>query len=105
MTIQSLDILVCGGGYVGLSAAVALKLAAPSLDIAVIDAAPPEVWRKDQRASAIAAGARRLLSTLGVWQSIEPEAQPINEMIITDSRTSDPVRPVFLTFDGAIEDG
>jgi 2-octaprenyl-6-methoxyphenol hydroxylase len=26
-------------------------------------------------------------------------------MIITDSRTSDPVRPVFLTFDGAIEDG
>jgi 2-polyprenyl-6-methoxyphenol hydroxylase-like FAD-dependent oxidoreductase len=27
-----MDILVCGGGYVGLSAAVALKLAAPSLD-------------------------------------------------------------------------
>lgn len=105
MTTQSLDILVCGGGYVGLSAAVALKLAAPSLEIAVIDAAPPEVWRKDQRASAIAAGAKRLLTTLDVWQSIEPEAQPINEMIITDSRTSDPVRPVFLTFDGAIEDG
>ena len=54
MTTQTLDILVCGGGYVGLSAAVALKLAGPSLDIAVIDAAPPEVWRKDQRASAMA---------------------------------------------------
>lgn len=105
MSTQTLDILVCGGGYVGLSAAVALKHAAPSLDIAVIDAAPPEVWRNDQRASAIAAGARRLLSTLGVWEAIAPEAQPINEMIVTDSRTSDPVRPVFLTFGGAIEDG
>jgi 2-octaprenyl-6-methoxyphenol hydroxylase len=68
MTTTTLDILVCGGGYVGLSAAVALKLAAPSLDVAVIDAAPPEVWRKDQRASAIAAGAKRLLTTLGVWE-------------------------------------
>ena len=105
MTTQSLDTLVCGGGYVGLSIAVALKLASPSLDVAVIDAAPPEVWRKDQRASAIAAGARRLLATLGVWAAIEPEAQPINDMIVTDSRTSDPVRPVFLTFDGTIEDG
>jgi glycine/D-amino acid oxidase-like deaminating enzyme len=70
MTTTTLDILVCGGGYVGLSAAVALKLAAPSLDVAVIDAAPPKVWRKDQRASAIAAGAKRLLSQLGVWDEI-----------------------------------
>ena len=105
MTTQSLDMLVCGGGYVGLSAALAVKLAAPSLEIAVIDAAPPEVWRKDQRASAIAAGAKRLLTTLDVWREIEPEAQPINEMVVTDSRTSDPVRPVFLTFGGEIEDG
>lgn len=105
MTSHTLDILVCGGGYVGLSAAVALKASAPSLKIAVIDAAPPEVWRKDQRASAIAAAARRLLSTLGVWEAIAPEAQAINEMIVTDSRTADPVRPVFLTFDGAIDDG
>jgi 2-polyprenyl-6-methoxyphenol hydroxylase-like FAD-dependent oxidoreductase len=41
----------------------------------------------------------------GVWDEIAPEAQPINDMVVTDSRTSDPVRPVFLTFDGAIEDG
>lgn len=105
MTKKNVDILVCGGGYVGLSAAVALKLASPSLVIAVVDAAPPEVWRKDQRASAIAAGARRLLSALDVWDEIAPQAQPINEMVVTDSRTSDPIRPVFLTFDGTIEDG
>lgn len=105
MTTQRLDILVCGGGYVGLSAALAIKAAAPSLDIAVIDAAPADVWRKDQRASAIAAGAKRLLTTLDVWKVIEPEAQAINEMVVTDSRTSDPVRPVFLTFGGEIDDG
>ena len=105
MTIENLDILVCGGGYVGLSAALAIKAAAPSLDVAVIDAAPADVWRKDQRASAIAAGAKRLLTTLDVWAQIEPEAQAINEMVVTDSRTSDPVRPVFLTFAGEIETG
>ncbi|AKI02956.1 Ubiquinone biosynthesis hydroxylase, UbiH/UbiF/VisC/COQ6 family [Hoeflea sp. IMCC20628] len=105
MTTETLDILVCGAGYVGISAALAIKLATPSLNIAVIDAAPAEVWRKDQRASAIAAGAKKLLTTLDVWSSIEPEAQAINEMVVTDSRTSDPVRPVFLTFGGEIEDG
>ena len=103
MTMQKLDILVCGGGYVGLSAALAIKANAPSLDIAVIDAAPAEVWRKDQRASTIAAGAKRLLTTLGVWDAVAPEAQAVSEMIVTDSRTSDPVRPVFLTFGGEIE--
>ena len=29
----------------------------------------------------------------------------MTEMIVTDSRTSDPVRPVFLTFDGEIAPG
>ncbi len=105
MSIQQVDVLVCGGGYVGLAVAVAIKTSAPSLSVMVIDAAPEEAWRKDQRASAIAAAARRMLDTLGVWGGIESEAQPITEMIVTDSRTNDPVRPVFLTFDGATADG
>lgn len=105
MPSKTVDMLVCGGGYVGLAVAVAVKTSAPSLSVAVIDATPADVWRKDQRASAIAAGARRLLDTLGLWDSIAPDAQPINEMIVTDSRTSDPVRPVFLTFDGTTSDG
>lgn len=95
-----LDILVGGGGYVGLSVAVSIKKAAPHLSIMVVDAAPEGVWKKDARASAIAAGASRMLSALGVWDEMLAAAQPINRMVITDSRTSDPVRPVFLTFDG-----
>lgn len=100
-----LDMLVVGGGYVGLSAAVAVKQSAPHLKIEVIEAAPEHVWQNDQRASAIIAAASRMLEVLGVWQDILPQAQPINRMVVTDSRTADPVRPVFLTFDGAVEEG
>jgi 2-octaprenyl-6-methoxyphenol hydroxylase len=100
MAKDSLDILIAGAGYVGLATGVAIKQACPRVRIAIVDAAPPGIWEKDGRASAIAAAASRLLGQLGCWTEILPSAQPINEMIITDSRTSDPVRPVFLTFGG-----
>lgn len=100
-----LDMLIVGGGYVGLAVAVATKQAAPHLAVEVIEAAPEGVWQKDERASAIIAAASRMLDVLGVWSEISPDAQPINRMIVTDSRTSDPVRPVFLTFDGDVEEG
>ncbi|SPU63533.1 2-octaprenyl-6-methoxyphenyl hydroxylase [Brucella melitensis] len=94
------DVVIAGGGYVGLVTAVAIKSAAPHLSVTVIDGAPAGAWKNDPRASSIAAAASRMLYKLGCWQEIVPEAQPITEMVITDSRTSDPVRPVFLTFEG-----
>ncbi|KQV73122.1 2-octaprenyl-6-methoxyphenyl hydroxylase [Rhizobium sp. Root1220] len=99
------DMLVVGAGYVGLSAAVAVKQAAPHLDVVVVEAAPAGVWEKDMRASAIIAAATKMLDVFGIWDQIEPDAQPITRMIVTDSKTSDPVRPVFLTFDGEVQDG
>jgi 2-octaprenyl-6-methoxyphenol hydroxylase len=95
---QNADILIAGAGYVGLATAVAIASAAPHLAIAVVDAAPDGVWKKDTRASAIATAASRMLTSLGCWDELLREAQPINDMIVTDSKTSDPVRPVFLTF-------
>ncbi len=100
-----LDVLIAGAGYVGLAAAVSLKQARPALRVAIVDAAPAGVWQKDGRASAIAAAASRMLEQLGVWAEIAPGAQAITEMIVTDSRTADPVRPVLLTFDGEIAPG
>lgn len=100
-----LDMLVVGGGYVGLAAALAVKQAAPHLKVEVIEAAPEDVWQKDPRASAIIAAAIKMLEVFGVWDEIAPEAEPITRMIVTDSKAGDPVRPVFLTFDGAVEDG
>jgi 2-octaprenyl-6-methoxyphenol hydroxylase len=100
-----LDMLVVGGGYVGLAAAVAVKQAAPHLQVEVVEAAPAGVWEKDERASAIIAAASRMLGVLGVWDEIVANAQPINRMVVTDSRTSDPVRPVFLTFGDMVQEG
>ncbi|URQ74939.1 MAG: ubiquinone biosynthesis hydroxylase [Candidatus Ochrobactrum gambitense] len=99
------DLLIAGGGYVGLVTAVAVKSAAPHLSVTVVDGAPAGAWRTDPRASSIAAAASRMLDKLGCWQEILPEAQPITEMVITDSRVSDPVRPVFLTFSGDVDPG
>lgn len=103
--IDRLDVLVAGAGYVGLATAVSIKAARPSLAVAIVDAAPPGVWQHDGRASAIAAAASRMLDKLGCWGQIAPAAQAITDMIVTDSRTADPVRPVFLTFDGEIAPG
>ena len=97
------DVLIAGGGYVGLSVAVAIKASAPHLQVTLVDAAPAQAITKDERASAIAAAASRMLEQLGLWQELLPHAQPIAEMIVTDSRTSDPVRPVCLTFGDAAE--
>ena len=104
-TRSGLDVLVAGAGYVGLASAVSLKQARPGLAVALVDAAPAGAWQRDGRASAIAAAACRMLDQLGVWAEIAPQAQAITEMIITDSRSSDPLRPVFLTFDGEVAPG
>ncbi|TSE13771.1 ubiquinone biosynthesis hydroxylase [Mesorhizobium intechi] len=104
-TRSGLDVLVAGAGYVGLATAVSLKQARPHLAVALVDAAPAGAWQRDGRASAIAAAACRMLDQLGVWAEIAPRAQAITEMIITDSRSADPVRPVFLTFGGEVAPG
>ncbi|MER8693602.1 ubiquinone biosynthesis hydroxylase [Mesorhizobium opportunistum] len=104
-TRSGLDVLVAGAGYVGLATAVSLKQARPGLAVALVDAAPTGAWQRDGRASAIAAAACRMLDQLGVWAEIAPRAQAITEMIITDSRSADPVRPVFLTFGGEVAPG
>ncbi len=92
------DILIAGGGYVGLSVGLAIASAGADLSIIVVDGAPEHVAAKDERASAIAAAARRMLTELGVWSHLESYAQPITDMIVTDSRLDDVKRPIFLTF-------
>lgn len=99
------DVVIAGGGYVGLSLAVALKQGDESISCAIVDPKPMDQLHNDPRASAIAAAASRMLTQLGVWPKIEAESQPINEMIVTDSKLRDAVRPVFLTFDGEATEG
>jgi 2-octaprenyl-6-methoxyphenol hydroxylase len=94
------DVVVAGGGTVGVTLALALKRSLPALGVVVVDR---ERAPEDERASAIAAAAQRMLERLGVWDALAGHAQPIREMTVTDSRTSDAVRPVFLTFEGLVD--
>lgn len=99
------DLLIGGGAYVGLSLAVAVKQAVPQLNITVVDGGPKDSWKNDPRASAIAAAPIRMLEQLDCWADVKPLSEPIKEMVITDSRKSDPVRPTFLTFSGDVNPG
>jgi 2-octaprenyl-6-methoxyphenol hydroxylase len=105
MSTDGSDVLIAGGGSAGLVAALAMRKSAPDLAVEVVDARPLKGGRRDERASAIAAAAKRMLRQLGVWEKIESEAEPILSMEITDSRTGDAVRPIFLTFDGNVSEG
>src|SRR5579862_5216412 len=106
MTRENVDVLIAGGGFAGLTLAVALRQAlGPSFAVTVVDPMLGRSHADDERASAIVAAARRLFETLGVWQDVAAETQPILDMVVTDSRLDDAVRPVFLTFAGEIEPG
>jgi 2-octaprenyl-6-methoxyphenol hydroxylase len=102
-----LDALIAGGGFAGLTLAIALRQALG--DRFAVAVADPGLGRAaaaiDERASAIVASVRRLFETLGVWQRVAADAQPILDMVVTDSRLRDAVRPTFLTFAGEVEPG
>ena len=101
-----IDVLIAGGGFAGLALAIALRQGlGPSFSVSVADPMLGKSHADDERASAIVAAARRLFETLGVWPDVADEAQPILDMVVTDSRLDDALRPVFLTFAGEIEPG
>lgn len=102
----AVDVAIVGSGVAGLALALALKSALGGrLRVALCDPVLAAPVREDGRAFAIAAGPRRMFEALGVWEAIAGTTQPILDMVITDSRVADPVRPVFLTFGGEVEPG
>jgi 2-octaprenyl-6-methoxyphenol hydroxylase len=103
---NDVDVLIAGGGFAGLTLAIALRQGlGPSFSVTVADPALGRTHAGDERASAIVAAARRLFETLGVWNAVAGDAQPILDMVVTDSRLDDTMRPTFLTFGGDVEPG
>ncbi len=100
------SIVIGGGAFAGLALALALRQGLGN-DIPIIVADPALGTRpsRDPRATAIVAACRRLFQAIGVWDEVKPEAQPILDMVITDSKLEDATRPVFLTFAGDVEPG
>jgi 2-octaprenyl-6-methoxyphenol hydroxylase len=81
------EILVAGGGMVGLTFAVALAEA--GLEVVVVDRLDPAQQRDeafDGRSSAIARGTQQALQVLGLWQGMAPAAAPILDIRISDGR-------------------
>ena len=100
------DVAIAGAGAAGLALAVALaRSLSPGFAVVACDPALGAEPASDDRVSAIAGGARRLLTALGVWERLAGPVQPIVAMEITDSRLEDAMRPTFLSFDSeAAED-
>src|SRR3954454_11080386 len=100
------SIVIGGGALAGLALALALRLGfGGEIPIVVADPALAIRPSRDGRATAIVAACRRLFEALGVWDQVAAEAQPILDMVVTDSRLEDATRPVFLTFGGEVQPG
>jgi 2-octaprenyl-6-methoxyphenol hydroxylase len=103
---DQVHILIAGAGVAGLALATALARALrPGFAVAVCDPALGAEPAADDRVSAIAAGARRLLAAIGAWERLPVAAQPILSMTITDSRLEHAMRPAFLSFEDEIAAG
>ncbi|MBV8165385.1 MAG: 2-octaprenyl-6-methoxyphenyl hydroxylase [Alphaproteobacteria bacterium] len=89
------DVAVVGGGMVGST--LALALGGAGFRVVLIDREPPATMIADAydgRASAIALGSKHVLTSLGVWPMLAPDAGPIR-----DIRVSDGPSRLFLHYD------
>jgi 2-octaprenyl-6-methoxyphenol hydroxylase len=79
------DVAIVGGGMVGASLAVAL--APLGLRVALIESVPVQSESQpsfDERTTALSNGSRRILTSLGVWETVSPEASPIRRIHVSD---------------------
>lgn len=94
------EVAVAGGGLVGLTLGIALAEA--GVEVAVVDTQAPEALidaAYDGRASAIAAGSANLLRSIGVWAHLEPDAQAILDIRVSDGQVGRRAAPLFLHYD------
>jgi len=88
------DVFIAGGGMAGLTLALALDQA--GLDVTVADVQAPSTTLAphfDGRAFAIAFASFRMWKALGLGPDLEPVAQPIEQILVTDGRPMGGVRP------------
>ncbi|MCP1761365.1 ubiquinone biosynthesis hydroxylase [Bradyrhizobium japonicum] len=105
MPVQG-SIVIGGGAFAGLALALALRQGlGPEIPVIVADPALATRPSRDPRATAIVAACRRLLEAIGAWDAVRGEAQPILDMVVTDSKLEDATRPVFLNFAGDVAPG
>ena len=100
MAMKRTDVIISGGGMVGLT--LALALGQGGLEIVVVDTMPKAeilVPAFDGRVSALAYAVVRMLRALSVWPHLEAEAQPIREILVSDGAVGRTASPFSLHFD------
>ncbi len=101
--LDRFDVAIAGGGFAGRTLALALaKFAPDGFRVALVDAEPCRTGMsvvEDARALALSAATRNLLSTLDLWAELEPVAQAVGAIEVTDSALNDAFRHYFLGFD------
>jgi 2-octaprenyl-6-methoxyphenol hydroxylase len=103
---QDIDVIIAGAGIAGATLALALSQAGLKpvlIDPVVFDAQVAPTF--DGRASAIAYAAFRQWKALGLGEALEPHAQRIEQILVTDGQTpgaaAHATSPFFLRFDSA----
>jgi 2-octaprenyl-6-methoxyphenol hydroxylase len=98
--MERADVIILGGGLVGLTIAVALGR--HGLSSIVVDPADPETVlapRYDGRATAVASASYRMLEAIGVAERLEGQGCPIESI-----RVSDGLEPGVLAFEPPVGD-
>ncbi len=103
---KDIDVIIAGAGIAGATLALALNQAGLKpvlIDPVVFDAQVAPTF--DGRASAIAYAAFRQWKALGLGEALEPHAQRIEQILVTDGQTpgaaAHTANPFFLRFDSA----
>ena len=102
------DVIVSGGSYAGMLAALALvHQLGPDLRVALVDraAGPGAPTLADCRATALSAASVNLLTALGLWVGLEAAAEPVTAIELTDTPLAAAIRPVVMTYDNTLPDG
>ena len=101
-TVQPLktEVLIAGGGMVGMATAVALAEAGIACVLVDAQGASERVSAGyDGRSSAIAYGSQQALTSLGLWWGMAAAAEPILDIRVSDGRIGSPAGPFFLHYD------
>ncbi|MBV9541408.1 MAG: FAD-dependent monooxygenase [Alphaproteobacteria bacterium] len=98
--MRKADVIIGGGGMVGMTLAVAL--AKGGLHVVVADPIPAAAAtdaKFDGRVSALAYASVRMYQALGVWPHLEKDAQAIEQILVTDGKIGGAPSPFSLHFD------
>ena len=111
MTRNNVDVLIAGGGFAGLTLAIALRQGLGTVVFGYGRRSGarrklrPKTRRRRARLGDRRGGAALVRDDRRLGGRRRRDAQPILDMVVTDSRLGDAVRPTFLTFAGEVEPG